>query len=109
MCCFNCSASTLSQENHDVLIKSLTEDRRYDNRRPAAACIVYKSLLHWHSFEAEKTNIFDRIIHTIRSSIEVVAPIDYYIIFLCSDKKVGKLLTNSLAEYMYRMLEVLEN
>jgi myosin-5 len=31
---------------------------------------VYKSLLHWHSFEAEKTNIFDRIIHTIRSSIE---------------------------------------
>ncbi|KAM0929591.1 hypothetical protein ACQ4PT_001616 [Festuca glaucescens] len=64
------SLTDRQQENHDVLIKSLTEDRRYDNRRPAAACIVYKSLLHWHSFEAEKTNIFDRIIHTIRSSIE---------------------------------------
>ncbi|KQK13225.1 myosin-12 isoform X2 [Brachypodium distachyon] len=64
------SLTDRQQENHDVLIKSLAEDRRYDNRRPAAACIVYKSLLHWHSFEAEKTNIFDRIIHTIRSSIE---------------------------------------
>uniref|UniRef100_A0ACD6A962 Uncharacterized protein n=1 Tax=Avena sativa TaxID=4498 RepID=A0ACD6A962_AVESA len=64
------SLTDRQQENHDILIKSLAEDRRYDNRRPAAACIVYKSLLHWHSFEAEKTNIFDRIIHTIRSSIE---------------------------------------
>ena len=36
------------------------------------ACIVYKALLQWRSFEAEKTNIFDRIIHTIYSSIEVV-------------------------------------
>jgi myosin-5 len=66
------SLTDRQQENHDVLIKSLAEDRRFDNGRPAAACIVYKSLLHWHSFEAEKTNIFDRIIHTIRSSIEVV-------------------------------------
>ncbi|VAI21872.1 unnamed protein product [Triticum turgidum subsp. durum] len=64
------SLTDRQQENHDVLIKSLAEDRRYDNRRPAAACIVYKSLLHWHSFEAEKTNIFDRIIHTIRSYVE---------------------------------------
>ncbi|XP_052147417.1 myosin-12-like isoform X1 [Oryza glaberrima] len=64
------SLTDRQQENHDVLIKSLAEDRRFDNGRPAAACIVYKSLLHWHSFEAEKTNIFDRIIHTIRSSIE---------------------------------------
>lgn len=64
------SLTDRQQENHDILIKSLAEDRRYDNKRPAAACIVYKSLLHWHSFEAEKTNIFDRIIHTIRSSVE---------------------------------------
>lgn len=78
---FNCSPFTLSQENHDVLIKSLAEDRRYDDRRPAAACIVYKSLLHWHSFEAEKTNIFDRIIHTIRSSIEVVILINAHTFF----------------------------
>lgn len=60
-----------NQENHDALIKCLVEDKRFDKSRPVAACIVYRALLQWRSFEAEKTNIFDRIIHTIRSSIEV--------------------------------------
>jgi len=69
-CLANCSSLTPTQENHDVLIKSLVEDRRFDAKKSAAACIVYKSLLHWRSFEAEKTNIFDRIIQTIRSSVE---------------------------------------
>lgn len=49
------------------------EDKRFDETRPVAACAVYKSLLQWRSFEAEKTAIFDRIIHTIRSSIEVAS------------------------------------
>lgn len=62
----------LNQENHDALIKCLTEDKRFDKNTPVAACIVYKSLLQWRSFEADKTNIFDRIIHTIRSNFEVV-------------------------------------
>lgn len=75
----NCFSFTLAQENHDALIKSLVEDRRFDDKKSAAACIVYKSLLHWHSFEAEKTNIFDRIIQTIRSSVEVVNPINMQI------------------------------
>ncbi|PAN45033.1 hypothetical protein PAHAL_9G088800 [Panicum hallii] len=64
------SLTDRQQENHDALIKSLVEDRRFDDKKSAAACIVYKSLLHWRSFEAEKTNIFDRIIQTIRSSVE---------------------------------------
>lgn len=66
------------QENHDALIKTLVEERRFDDTKSAAACIVYKSLLHWHSFEAEKTNIFDRIIQTIRSSVEVAIPINMH-------------------------------
>lgn len=64
------SLTDRQQENHDALIKSMVEDRRFDDKKSAAACIVYKSLLHWHSFEAEKTNIFDRIIQIIRSSVE---------------------------------------
>ncbi|KAJ9565601.1 LOW QUALITY PROTEIN: hypothetical protein OSB04_001567 [Centaurea solstitialis] len=63
------SLTDRQQENHDVLIKCLMEDKRFDKTRPVAACIVYKTL--WRSFEAEKTHIFDRIIHIIRSSIEV--------------------------------------
>jgi hypothetical protein len=76
-----CSSIILPQENHDALIKSLVEDRRFDDKKSAAACIVYKSLLHWHSFEAEKTNIFDRIIQTIRSSVEVAIHIAYHLTF----------------------------
>ncbi|KAK9128425.1 hypothetical protein Syun_017222 [Stephania yunnanensis] len=64
------SLTDRQQENHDVLIKCLLEDKRFDKKRPAAACIVYKALLQWRSFEADKTNIFDRIIQAIRSSVE---------------------------------------
>lgn len=64
------SLTDRQQENHDVLIKCLMEDKRFNKSRPLAACIVYKTLLQWRSFEADKTNIFDRIIHTIRLSIE---------------------------------------
>ncbi|CAK9144802.1 unnamed protein product [Ilex paraguariensis] len=64
------SLTDRQQENHDVLIKCLMEDKKFDKSRPVAACIVYKALLQWRSFEAEKTHVFDRIIHTIRSSIE---------------------------------------
>ncbi|XP_048323404.2 myosin-12 isoform X1 [Ziziphus jujuba] len=64
------SLTERQQENHDVLVKCLMEDKRFDKNRPVTACIVYKALLQWRSFEAEKTTIFDKIIHTIRSTIE---------------------------------------
>ncbi|PKA49353.1 hypothetical protein AXF42_Ash014255 [Apostasia shenzhenica] len=64
------SLTDRQQENHDTLIRCLIEDKRFDKKRPAAAYIVYKSLLQWHIFETEKTNIFDRIIYTIRSYVE---------------------------------------
>ncbi|XP_017226579.1 myosin-12 isoform X2 [Daucus carota subsp. sativus] len=64
------SLTDRQQENHDVLIKCLMEDKRFNKSRPLAACIVYKTLLQWRSFEADKTSIFDKIIHTIRSSIQ---------------------------------------
>ncbi|KAG2372288.1 Myosin-12 Myosin XI [Vigna angularis] len=64
------SLTDRQQESHDALLKCLAEDKRFEKNRPAAACIVYKALLHWRSLEAEKTHIFDKITHTIRSSIE---------------------------------------
>lgn len=54
-------------------MKCLVEYKMFENKTPSVACIVYKSLVHWHSFEAEKTYIFDRIIRTIRSSVEVAS------------------------------------
>ncbi|XP_010414067.1 PREDICTED: myosin-12-like isoform X2 [Camelina sativa] len=64
------SLTDRQQESHEVLIKCLTDERRFDNDRSVAAWIVYKALLQWRSFEAQKTNIFDKIVHIIRSSIE---------------------------------------
>ncbi|KAK4488660.1 hypothetical protein RD792_004431 [Penstemon davidsonii] len=64
------SLTDRQQENHDAIIKCLLEDKRFDKCRPVAACIVFKSLIQWRSFEADKTNIFDRIVHAIQSSIE---------------------------------------
>ncbi|XP_051143772.1 myosin-12-like isoform X2 [Andrographis paniculata] len=65
------SLTDRQQENHDALIKCLLEDSRFDDKnRPVAACVVFKALIHWRSFEADKTAIFDRIIHAIQSSIE---------------------------------------
>lgn len=63
--------SITGQESHDVLLTCLTDERRFDNGRSVAAWIIYKTLLQWRSFELEKTHIFDRIVHKIRSSIEV--------------------------------------
>ncbi|WCJ20549.1 myosin-like protein XIF [Euphorbia peplus] len=64
------SLTDRQQESQDMLVKCLIDDKQFDKNRPIAACIVYKALLQWRSFEADKTNIFDRIIHTIRSCIE---------------------------------------
>ncbi|XP_010469656.1 PREDICTED: myosin-12-like isoform X3 [Camelina sativa] len=64
------SLTDRQQESHEMLIKCLTDERRFDNDRSVAAWIVYKALLQWRLFEAEKTNIFDKIVHIIRSSIE---------------------------------------
>ncbi|KAI5059574.1 hypothetical protein GOP47_0025893 [Adiantum capillus-veneris] len=58
------------QENLDALLKCVTQDVGFSRDRPVAACIIYKSLLQWRSFEAERTNVFDQIIQTIGTAIE---------------------------------------
>lgn len=60
-----------SQENQDLLIKCISQDLGFSGGKPIAACLIYKCLLHWRSFEVERTSVFDRIIQTIASAIEV--------------------------------------
>ncbi|KAF6139301.1 hypothetical protein GIB67_021511 [Kingdonia uniflora] len=90
------SLTIRQQENHDLLIKCLIEDKRFENNKPVAACIVYKTLLQWRSFEADKTNIFDRIIHTIRSSIEEQKNISDLCYWLSTTSTLLFLLQNTL-------------
>lgn len=54
-----------------MLIKCISQDLGFSGGKPVAACVVYKCLLHWRSFEVERTSVFDRIIQTVASSIEV--------------------------------------
>ncbi|RWR80555.1 IQ motif [Cinnamomum micranthum f. kanehirae] len=65
------SLNEKQQENQDLLIKCISHDLGFSGGRPIAACVIYKCLLHWRSFEVERTSVFDRIIQTISSAIEV--------------------------------------
>ncbi|XP_077236357.1 myosin isoform X2 [Tasmannia lanceolata] len=60
-----------NQDNHEFLLRCIKEDLGFKDGKPVAACIIYKCLLHWHSFEAERTAIFDFIIEGINDSLKV--------------------------------------
>lgn len=59
------------QESVDALMKCVTKDLGFSQGKPVAAFTMYKCLLHWKLFEAERTSVFDRLIQIIGSAIEV--------------------------------------
>uniref|UniRef100_A0A0D9Z050 Myosin motor domain-containing protein n=1 Tax=Oryza glumipatula TaxID=40148 RepID=A0A0D9Z050_9ORYZ len=60
-------------ENVDALIDCVSKNLGYCGGKPVAAFTIYKCLLHWKSFEAEKTSVFDRLIQLIGSAIELAS------------------------------------
>lgn len=65
------SLNEKQQEHQELLIWCIAQHLGFAANRPIAACIIYKCLLHWRSFEVERTSAFDRIIQTIGHAIEV--------------------------------------
>lgn len=59
------------QETVDTLINCVGKNLGFSQDKPVAAATIYKCLLNWKSFEAEKTSVFDRLIQLIGSAIEV--------------------------------------
>ncbi|KAG7641412.1 Myosin head motor domain [Arabidopsis suecica] len=57
-------------EDVDALINSVTKNVGFSQGKPVAAFTIYKCLLHWKSFEAERTNVFDRLVQMIGSAIK---------------------------------------
>ncbi|EEF44325.1 myosin XI, putative [Ricinus communis] len=57
-------------ENVDSLIKSVEQNLGFSEGKPIAAITIYRCLVHWRSFEAEKTSVFDHLIQTIGSAME---------------------------------------
>ncbi|KAF3658932.1 Myosin-12 [Capsicum annuum] len=64
------SLNEKQQESQELLIRCIAQNLGFAGNRPIAACIIYKCLLQWRSFEVERTTVFDRIIQTIGHAIE---------------------------------------
>nr|GME03833.1 myosin-17-like [Ipomoea batatas] len=90
------SLNEKQQENQDLLIKCISQDLGFSGGKPVAACVVYKCLLHWRSFEVERTSVFDRIIQTVASSIEVADNNDVLAYWLCNTATLLMLLQQTL-------------
>ncbi|XP_056692827.1 myosin-6 isoform X2 [Spinacia oleracea] len=58
------------RELADSLIKCVAGDAGFSQGKPVAAVTMYKCLLHWKSFEAERTNVFDRLTELISSAFQ---------------------------------------
>ncbi|XP_024017231.1 myosin-17 [Morus notabilis] len=90
------SLNEKQQENQELLIKCISQDLGFSGGRPVAACVIYKCLLHWRSFEVERTSIFDRIIQTIASAIEVQDSNDRLAYWLSNTSTLLLLLQHTL-------------
>ncbi|GMQ01722.1 hypothetical protein CsSME_00048265 [Camellia sinensis var. sinensis] len=64
------SLNEKQQENQELLIRCIGQHLGFAGNRPIAACIIYKCLLQWRSFEVEQTSVYDGIIRTISHAIE---------------------------------------
>lgn len=53
----------------DILINCIRQNLGFSNGRPIAACVVYRCLLQWKSFEVERTDHFDRIMTCMHSAV----------------------------------------
>ncbi|KAK9288816.1 hypothetical protein L1049_017281 [Liquidambar formosana] len=83
-------------ENVDALIKCVMQDLGFSQGKPVAAFTIYKCLLHWRSFEAERTSVFDRLIQMIGSAIENQDNNDHMAYWLSNTSTLLFLLQKSL-------------
>ncbi|XP_062079405.1 myosin-6-like isoform X2 [Humulus lupulus] len=83
-------------ENVDALINCVVKNIGYSQGKPIAAFTIYKCLLHWKSFEAERTSVFDRLIQMIGSEIENQENNDHMAYWLSNTSALLFLLQRSM-------------
>ncbi|KAG6418712.1 hypothetical protein SASPL_120916 [Salvia splendens] len=86
----------LQHEDVDTLMECVTKDVGFSQGKPVAAFTIYKSLLHWRSFEADRTSVFDRLIQMIGSAIEDQDSNDHMAYWLSNTSTLLFLLQKSL-------------
>ncbi|XVE81493.1 hypothetical protein DITRI_Ditri15bG0068800 [Diplodiscus trichospermus] len=84
------------QESVDTLIKCVTQNLGFSQEKPVATFTIYKCLLHWRSFEAERTSVFDRLIQMIGSALEDQDNNDHMAYWLSNTSALLFLLQRSL-------------
>ncbi|KAJ4907183.1 Myosin-10 [Raphanus sativus] len=80
----------------DVLIKFVSQKVGFSHGKPVAAFTIYKCLIHWKVFEAEKTSIFDRMVPVFGSAIENPEDNDHLTYWLTNTSTLLFLLQRSL-------------
>ncbi|XP_028555703.1 myosin-9 [Dendrobium catenatum] len=90
------SLNEKQQENQELLIRCIAQHLGFAGSRPVAACIIYKCLLQWRSFEVERTSVFDRIIQTIGHAIETQEDNDVLAYWLSNASTLLLLLQRTL-------------
>ncbi|CAI0560604.1 unnamed protein product, partial [Linum tenue] len=83
-------------ESIDTLINCVMGNIGFSQGKPVAAFTIYKCLLHWKSFEAERTSVFDRLIQMIGSAIENEDNNDHMAYWLSNTSALLFLLQKSL-------------
>ncbi|XP_075488328.1 myosin-6-like isoform X13 [Primulina tabacum] len=84
------------KENVDALFRCTTENLGFSEGKPVAAFTIYKCLIHWKSFEAERTSVFDRLIQYVGSAIEDQANNDHMAYWLSNTSTLLFLLQQTL-------------
>jgi len=56
--------------DQEKLLQCIGGNLGFHNGRPLTAVIIFRSCLHWKSFQADRTNLFDKIIQTISAQID---------------------------------------
>nr|XP_010321807.1 myosin-6-like isoform X1 [Solanum lycopersicum] len=84
------------REDIGALINCVMKDVGFSQSKPVAAFTIYKCLLHWKSFEAEKTSVFDRLVQMIGSAIENQDSDDHMAYWLSNTSTLLLLIQKSL-------------
>ncbi|KAF3326548.1 Myosin-15 [Carex littledalei] len=89
-------AAERHEEYQDLLKRCIKEELGFNEGKPMAACLMYKCLLHWGVFEAERTTIFDFIIASINSVLKVESEKDVLPYWLANASALLCLLQRNL-------------
>ena len=66
------AATQKTHAEHDTLLRLVDTacEVGFSHGQPILACVTFRSLLHWKSFELERTPLFDRVMQTMSANVE---------------------------------------